>query len=47
MDFALESGATYIVSIALLLLFSGGAYAAFLVSLDEPIQSCRSCIPSA
>lgn len=39
MDFAIESGATYIVSTVLLLIFSGGAYAAFIVSLEEPVKT--------
>ena len=41
MDFAIESGATYIVSTTLLLFFSAGAYAAFVISLDEPTKVRR------
>ena len=41
MQFAIDSGATYVLSIVLLILFCAGAYMAFLVSLDEPIQTRR------
>lgn len=36
MDFAIESGATYLFSTALLVLFSIATFVSFIVSLDEP-----------
>lgn len=41
MNFIYESGATTILSTVLLVCFSGGSFAAFMMSMDEPVITRR------
>ncbi|MFT3880094.1 MAG: hypothetical protein QM703_10600 [Gemmatales bacterium] len=41
MSYIIESGATTIISTVLLVCFSGGSFAAFMMSMDEPVISRR------
>lgn len=41
MSYIIESGATTIVSTVLLVYFSGGSFAAFMVSMEEPVITRR------